>query len=109
MDTTGGTSGSLIFDHEGFIIGINHASFESIVLDVSTGVPVVKPISVGSLGLGIRVDELWHHFDLGVNRRNTSVAGKLTIHSLDLLPSRDYPHDTYRPFPENWNGETILP
>lgn len=108
LDTSGGTSGSLIFDHEGFIIGINHATFESLVFDRHTGQPQRVPVS--SLGFGIRVDELWRLFDLTRARRTvTEVAGRTVITEFEILPSRDYPHDTYQPFPLNWNGETILP
>ena len=109
FDTSGGTSGSLIFDHEGFIIGINHATFESLVFDRHTGQPQRVPVS--SLGFGIRVDEMWSFVvDLTRARRTVpGVAGRTTSTALELLPSQDYPHATYQPFPENWNGETILP
>ena len=108
LDTSGGTSGSLIFDHEGFIIGINHATFESLVFDRNTGQPQRVPVS--SLGFGIRVDEMWSLVDLTRARRTSSdVAGRSVSTLLELLPSRDYPHSTYQPFPENWNGETLLP
>ncbi len=108
LDTSGGTSGSLIFDHEGFIIGINHATFESLVFDRHTGQPQRVPVS--SLGFGIRVDEMWRLFDLTRARRTLpEVAGRTVGTVLEILPSRDYPHDTYQSFPLNWNGETILP
>ena len=107
LDLTGGTSGSLIFDHEGFIIGINHAGYERIVYDV-TGKP--QRVPTGNIGLGIRVDEMWRLFDLTRARRTVPrVAGRRVSTALELLPSQDYPHATYQPFPENWNGETILP
>ncbi len=108
LDTSGGTSGSLLFDHEGFIIGINNAVFESLVYDRHTGQPQRVPVS--SLGFGIRVDELWRLYDLTRARRTVSdVSGESVSTLLELSPSRDYPHSTYQPFPENWNGETILP
>lgn len=109
LDLTGGTSGSLIFDHEGFIVAINHAGFERIVYDV-TGAP--QRVPTGNIGLGIRVDELWHLYDVARTQARRSVpsfAAKRTSFSLGILPSRDYPHSTYQPFPENWNGETLLP
>lgn len=108
LDTSGGTSGSLLFDHEGFIIGINHATFESLVFDQHTGKPQRVPVS--SLGFGIRVDEMWRLYDLTRARRTVpDLSGRRVSTSLELVPSRDYPHATYQPFPENWNGETILP
>ena len=108
LDTSGGTSGSLLFDHEGFIIGINHAVFESLVFNQHTGQPQRVPVS--SLGFGIRVDEMWRLYDQTRARRAISdVSGRRASLSLDLLPSTGYPHDTYQPFPENWNGVTVLP
>ena len=110
LDLTGGTSGSLIFDHEGFIVGINHAGFERIVYDV-TGAP--QRIPTGNLGLGIRVDEMWRLYDYATmprTRRTVSdLSGRRASISLEPFTTRDYPHATYQPFPENWNGETILP
>lgn len=107
LDLTGGTSGSLIFDHEGFIVAINHAGFERVVYDI-TGAP--QRIPLGNIGFGIRVDELWRMYDMDRARRTISdLSGRSVSISLDLLPSIDYPHTTYQPFPENWNGETILP
>ena len=108
LDTSGGTSGSFIFDHEGFIIGINHATFESLVYDRLTGQPQRVPVS--SLGFGIRVDEMWRLYDLTRARRTApKVAGSTANTALELLSPRDYPHSTYQPFPVNWNGETVLP
>lgn len=106
LDLTGGTSGSLIFDHEGFIVAINHAGFENVVFDV-TGAP--QRIPTGNIGLGIRVDELWRMFDINRARSRVSGVSRRPNISLGILPSRDYPHSTYQPFPENWNGETLLP
>ncbi len=107
LDLTGGTSGSLIFDHEGFIIGINHAGYERIVYDVN-GNP--QRVPTGNIGLGIRVDEMWSLFDqTRVRRTAPKVAGRTASTVLELLPSRDYPHSTYQPFPVNWNGETVVP
>ena len=106
LGTTPGTSGSLIFDHEGFIVAINHASFKRIAFD-ENGTPT--PISSGDIGLGVRVDELWRMVDVNRARSRISGVSRRPSISLGILPSRDYPHSTYQPFPENWNGETLLP
>ena len=107
MDLTAGTSGSLIFDHEGFIIGINASGFDIDVKDVEGD---VYRIARGDIGFGIRVDELWRLRDIAIARVSVpSIAAKRPSISLGILPSRDYPHSTYQPFPENWNGETLLP
>ena len=107
MDLTAGTSGSLIFDHEGFIIGINYSGFDIDVKDIDGD---TYRIARGDIGFGIRVDELWRLFDVARARRTVpDLSGRRVSTSLELLPSRDYPHAAYQPFPENWNGETILP
>ena len=108
LDLSGGTSGSLIFDHEGYVIGINNAGTERLVFDDYTGRP--QRIPSGNIGFGIRVDEIWHLADLTrVRTKVTGISGRRVGISAELLPSQDYPHATYQPFPENWNGETILP
>lgn len=111
LDLSPGTSGSLIFDHRGFVIGINNAGIDRIVYDRRTGRP--ERIPSGNIGFGIRVDEMWRLFDLSraKSRRLPGIVGRGTDYppELKLLPSLDYPHSTYQPFPSNWNGETILP
>lgn len=90
--TTGGTSGSAVFDHNGWLVAVNHAGIEHMVLDVE-GNEVRIPI--GDLDFGIRVDAVWSFIDhLDPDRPVT-------------MPRRPYTHDTYQPFPENWNGETV--
>lgn len=107
MDLTGGTSGSLIFDHEGFIIGINYAGYDIDVRDVEGD---EYRIARSDIGFGIRVDEMWHLYDLWRARRIVSgVAGRTASTALEILPSKNYPHAEYHPFPVNWNGETIVP
>lgn len=107
MDLTAGTSGSLIFDHEGFIIAINYAGFDIDIHDVEGD---IYRLARGDIGFGIRVDEMWRLYDIARARRSVpSVAARHTSAALELFPSRDYPHSTYQPFPVNWNGETILP
>ena len=98
---TGGTSGSPVFDHNGWVVAVNHAGPEVRVVDVN-GREV--RIALGSLDKGIRVDEVWDFLDY-------LEAGRAQAPLLTLQPTvqRSYPFDAYRPFPENWNGETILP
>ncbi len=108
LDLSGGTSGSLIFDHEGFVIAVNNAGTERLVFDQNTGRP--QRIPSGNIGFGIRVDEVWRLVELTrVSTRVTGIAGRRASISLEPFTMTDYPHAAYQPFPENWNGETILP
>lgn len=121
LDLTGRTSGSLLFDHAGYIIGMNFASIFRVVYDDQTGQPTRIPSE--NPGLAIRADELWRLYDLasGAGRVVPDASGRRTVsewrtvteRSADvpfvLVPEQDYPHESYRPFPDNWNGETVLP
>ena len=109
LDLSGGTSGSLIFDHRGWIVGVNNAGTESLVFDLRTGQP--KRVPSGNIGFGIRVDEVWRFIDHVENLVPSAKVnpGSRRLQARRLLPASDYPHATYQPFPENWNGETILP
>ena len=109
LDLSGGTSGSLIFDHLGWIVGINNAGTEKLVFDLNTGQP--QRVPSGNIGFGIRVDEIWRLIDhvdsLVPTARVNPETGELQARP--LLPEHDYPHPNYQPFPENWNGESVLP
>ena len=83
FDTTPGTSGSPVFDHNGWVVAVHNAGFRG----------------GQALNFGIRVDEVWDFIDCC-----TAAASPLA--SSAEAPA---PHKTYQPFPENWNGETILP
>ena len=112
LDLSPGTSGSLIFDHEGYVIGINNGGIDRIVYDPRTGRP--QRIPSGNIGFGIRVDEMWRLEDIfsqSRSRRIPGIASKDPDMPPELIPAPagDYSPDVYRPFPENWNGETILP
>jgi len=100
LDTTGGTSGSAIFDHQGFIIAVNFGGY---------GIPIFVPEPDGmevemyfipmNLGVAIRVDEVWtlvDMIDLEAEPPATSAGGA-------------YPYDSYRAFPESWNGVARVP
>ena len=109
LDLSGGTSGSMVIDHLGWIIGINNAGTESLVFDLNTGRP--ERVPTGNIGFGIRVDEIWRLIDHVENlvpsaRLNPQIGG---FHARPLLPQQEYPYDNYKPSPENWNGLTLLP
>ena len=112
LDLTGRTSGSLLFDHTGYIVGMNFASIFRVTYDDQTGQPTRIPSE--NPGLAIRVDELWRLYDRASasasGRRVVSeVTGSFTDAPFVLQPEQDYPHESYMPFPLNWNGETVLP
>ena len=87
LGLTGGTSGSPVFDHEGFIVAVSFGGVGTIVVD-EYGDLVVIP--VGDLDFGIRVDEVWDLIDLIEADAKPPTAG-----------SRVYPHATYRAYPED--------
>ncbi len=75
LDLTGHTSGSLVFDHEGYIVGMNFAGIFRVSYDQRTGKP--RRVPTESPGRAIRVDELWRLYDVvvGGNRVVPGVAG----------------------------------
>ncbi|MDE0248874.1 MAG: trypsin-like peptidase domain-containing protein [Gammaproteobacteria bacterium] len=101
FNTTGGTSGSAVFDHNGWIVAVNHAGIEARVPDIDGD---MVRIPLGSLDFGIRVDAVWDFIDvLDAGRAGTPPMGG------QPSPDRPYPYGTYQAFPENWNGETVAP
>lgn len=113
LDLSGRTSGSLLFDHSGYIIGMNFASIFRVIYDDQTGQPTRIPSE--NPGLAVRVDELWQLYDLARGRKvvpdvvGGGVTGSFTDGPIVLQPEQDYPNESYMPFPDNWNGETSLP
>ncbi len=110
LDLSGRTSGSLVFDHSGYIVGMNFAGIYRVVYDQRTGRPTRVPSE--NPGLAVRADELWRLYDLASSSGRpvvTDVAGKRTDVPFVLEPEQDYPHSSYRPFPDGWNGEAELP
>ena len=62
LDNSGRTSGSLIFDHSGYIVGMNFAGIFRVAYDTRTGEPTRVPTD--NPGHAVRVDELWRLYDL---------------------------------------------
>ena len=93
--TTGGTSGSPVFDHDGWVVAVNHAGIERRVEDIFGR---VARIPIGGLDFGIRVDEVWESIEF--READESQPPVTTF----LQP--DYPSGLYRPLPDDWNGRT---
>ena len=92
FDTSGGTSGSAIIDHNGWIVAFHNAGISSEVTDTEGN---VVQIGHASLGEGIRVDAVWGFLDILESGR----AGMSPPHT--AIAPRSYPHAEYQPFPEN--------
>ena len=99
FDTSGGTSGSAIFDHDGWVVAVHHAGIAAKVVDIDGD---TTRIGLGSLSFGIRADEVWDFID-HLEEGPATAAARLS----GPISRRPYPHAEYQPFPENWNGETI--
>lgn len=124
-----GTSGSPVFDQEGYIVAVNYAGIEYVIPGMGTGDPGGGPdpspepnppgpsppgdgpantqddggfptVIPSSHGFGIGVVSMWELIDQVAAMQN--VAARRTAAS-------PYPHADYRPFPENWNGKTVAP
>lgn len=119
LDLPGRTSGSLIFDHQGYIVGMNFAAIYRVAYDQRTGKPT-RVVSENP-GLAIRVDELWRLYDRasvagrtatglsGAGAAGAGAAGRRAEVPLVLEPEQAYPHASYQPFPDDWNGGILLP
>ena len=103
FDTSSGASGSAIFDHDGWVVAVNHAEWRTEVVDIEGD---TTRIGIGSLNFGIRADAVWDFIDF-IEAPNPAAA-QMPLRGGSRL-HRPYPHAEYRPFPENWNGETIQP
>lgn len=84
----GGTSGSPVFDHNGFIVATNYAGLVDII---EVDGEVLAEIGT-SHDAGIHVRHMWGLVDQ---------VGELPAARVAITDS------AYQPYPENWNGETI--
>ena len=98
LDLSGGTSGSPIFDHVGWVVAVNNSGTESLVIDHRTGEPSRVPH--GNIGFGIRSDEVWDFIEWLTGTASKVVADGTV--PLRHFPRRDYPHPDYQPFPPGW-------
>ena len=90
LTTTGGTSGSPVFDHHGFIIGIHfssHAGREVADVDGNT-----INVNTANASYAIRVDAM-HEMIPPIPAYNSPASVRRVV---DL---RTYPYATYQPFP----------
>ena len=113
LSTLGGTSGSPVFDHEGFIVAINFAGIS---------IPIILPPEEGEEegtllerietdeNFGVNIIAAWEFLDYLASIDSTvNVAGRRTDVGVVESSSQPYPHDEYQPEPYNWNGETVAP
>lgn len=109
-----GTSGSPIFDHEGFIIAIHFAGLSTTIRLPDEDEEDEEPGElIGRVELaedfGVNISAAWDLLDYLENRDGTSdIASTVTIEGASYY-DRSYPHEEYQPEPRNWNGETVLP
>jgi len=99
LDLSGGTSGSAVFDHNGFIVAVNYGTAMTVIGDPEDAPENIVIIPTGNLGFALRVDEVWKLIDL-------IDAGALQ--AAVATPAKGPVHGLYRGFPENWNGKTTF-
>ena len=113
LATIGGTSGSPVFDHEGFVIAINYAGLaDSINLPPEEGEEEGQQIASVDLqeNFGISIKAAWEFLDwLASQDATVSVAGRRLGTGGIEISSEPYPHAVYQPFPADWDGETLAP
>lgn len=114
LGTLRGTSGSPIFDHEGFVIAINFAGIISTIRLPDEDEEDEEPGElIGRVELhedfGVNISAAWDLLDYLESRNAAStVAARVNSGGLNN-DSRPYPHDEYQSEPLNWNGETVAP
>ena len=114
LGTLAGTSGSPVFDHEGFVIAINFAGLNMPIRLPDEDEEDEEPGElIGRVELaedfGVNISAAWDLLDYLESRDETTmVAGKINAGST-MSESRPYPHEEYQPEPLNWNGQTVAP
>ena len=99
LDTSGGTSGSAIFDHNGYIVAVNFGTAVTIIGDPDEAPEEIVVIPTGNIGYAIRVDEVWELIDLidaGALQAEVAASTQVSVHGI------------YRGFPGDWNGRTTF-
>ncbi|MCY3714591.1 MAG: serine protease [Gemmatimonadetes bacterium] len=91
--TEGGTSGSPVFDYNGYIIGINYAGKVQIIEDQNGEILATVDTSHQ---FGIQVESLWQMIDQA--GEPPTVTARVAV-----------PGGSYKPYPPGWNGETLAP
>ena len=91
--TEGGTSGSPVFDYNGYIVGINHAGRVQIIEDQNGETLATVDTSHQ---FGIHVEALWQMID----QVGEAPAGTARV---------AVPDSPYEPYPPDWDGETLAP
>ena len=112
LATLSRTSGSPVFDHEGFVIAIQFAGIVDRIRlpDDPNGDPgeLLGTVEYDE-NFGVHISAAWDLLDhLESQNDSDTVAAKVNAGSAQY-DSRPYPHEEYQPEPLNWNGETILP
>ncbi len=109
-----GTSGSPIFDHEGYVIAIHFGGVSTLIRLPDEDEEDEEPGElIGRVELhedfGVNISAAWALLDYLESRDGTgTVAAKINAGSV-TPDSRSYPHEEYQPEPLNWNGETSAP
>lgn len=91
--TEGGTSGSPVFDYNGYIVGINFGGIIAALEDENGD--LIFSVET-SHQFGIHVEALWQMID--------QVGGASPVFAHVAVMD-----DTYAPYPPEWNGETLVP
>ena len=104
LDLSGGTSGSPIFDHQGWVVAVNNSGTEAVVINENTGAP--SRVGTGNIGFGIRSDDAWEFIDFLTSAKPAALPDRA---------AREFPMrltveaGSYMPFPANWDGTTVAP
>ncbi len=106
MSLAGGTSGSPVFDHNGYIVAVQYAGIVREILDDEVVIGRVETHE----DYGIHVLAVWEFIDWLERVDGTAtiaVSGSVGFggnSGLQLAPD-----GFYQPFPSDWNGVTVIP